>query len=109
MLSITHAIGSSRMPRSRRRTSTPQASWATPSMTKESPIVAISRVSSVWLTSGRSTKRSVTIPTATISAMVTGSAAQEGEPELHEADEAQHGEEHHRALREVEDRRGLVD
>ena len=49
-------------------------------MTKTSPIVAISSVSSLWLTSGRSTKRSVAMPTSTITPMATGSAAQNGNP-----------------------------
>ena len=59
VLSITQLIGSSRMPRSRPRTSTPHSSCATPSMTKVRPIVAMNSVSALWFTSGRSTKRSV--------------------------------------------------
>ena len=42
--------------------------------------MAISSVSSLWLTSGRSTKRSVAMPTSTIRPTVTGSAAQNGSP-----------------------------
>jgi hypothetical protein len=38
-----------------------------------------------------------------------GQRRPERQPELHEADKGQHREEHHRALREVEHRRGLVD
>ena len=42
--------------------------------------MAISSVFSFWLTSGRRTKRSVAMPTSTISPTVTGSAAQNGRP-----------------------------
>ena len=43
-------------------------------------MVAISKVSSLWPTKGRSTRRSVTTPTTTISATVTGRASQKFRP-----------------------------
>ena len=42
--------------------------------------MAISSVSSLWLTSGRRTNRSVAMPTRTMSPTATGSAAQNGRP-----------------------------
>jgi hypothetical protein len=80
VLSMIQLIGSSWIPRLRFRTSTPHMSCATPSMTNERPIVAINNVSSLWLTSGRSTKRSVAMPTSTITPIATGNAAQNGSP-----------------------------
>ena len=93
--SAIQAIGSSWMPRSRPRTFAPQIICARPSMKKASPIVAMNSVICGWLTSGRSTMRSVASPSSTITTSVSGSASQKLMPELLEADEGQRGEEHH--------------
>ena len=62
-----------------------------------------------WLTSGRSTTRSVAMP----SSHHHRERHDERQPEipaaLDQRHEGQRGEEHHRALREVEHARGLVD
>ncbi len=79
-------------------------------MKKARPMVAMNSVISGWLTSGRSTTRSMARPSSTITAIVTGSAEPQRQAEaVDEADEGQRGEEHHRALREVEHAGGLVD
>ena len=80
-----------------------------PSSTKVSPMVAMNSVICGWFTSGRSTRRSIAIPSTTI----TAQRDRDRDPEIHAAldqrHEGQRGEEHHRALREVEDAGGLVD
>ena len=73
------------------------------------PIVAMNSVICGWLTSGRSTTRSVTSPSTIITASVAGTASHGGQPVLQQSDVGERGEEHHRALREVEHARRLVD
>ena len=73
------------------------------------PMVAMNSVICGWLTSGRSTTRSITRPSTTITTSVAGTASQGDEPVLQQADVGQRREEHHRALREVEHARRLVD
>ena len=77
------------------------------------PSVAISSVMPSWLTSWRSTSRSISQATATITAIAATKAEQlaserfskPSQPGIHsrEARHRQRGEQHHRALREVED------
>ena len=97
------------MPRSRPRTLAPHIICARPSMKNDRPIVAMNSVICGWLTSGRSTKRSMASASRTIAASVAGSASQNGSPCSMQADERQRREEHHRALREIEHARRLVD
>ncbi len=62
-----------------------------------------------WLTSGRSTTRSIASPSTTITASVASAASHGEQPVLEQPDVGQRGEEHHRALREVEHAGRLVD
>jgi len=78
--SDTHSIGSSCNPMSSPRTFAPQAICASPSTRNARPIVAMNSVICGWLTSGRSTKRSVTSPSTTMTTSVTGSASQGDSP-----------------------------
>ena len=73
------------------------------------PIVAMNSEICGWLTSGRSTKRSISRPSTTITASVASEREPERQARARQADERQRGEEHHRALREVEHARRLVD
>ena len=74
-LSVSHWIGSSCSPRSSPRTLAPHIICANPSMKNVSPIVAMNSVICGWLTSGRSTTRSVTSPSTTIASNAPGSAS----------------------------------
>ena len=77
------------------------------------PSVAISSVMPSWLTSCRSTSRSISQATATITPIAHDEGEQVGEQlavearaasaSIGEARHRQRGEQHHRALREVED------
>ena len=109
VLSVTHWIGSSCRPSSRPRTLAPQMICTRPSMKNVRPIVAMNSVICGWLTSGRSTTRSVTRPSTTMTASASGIASQKLTGVLLQADERRGGEEHHRALREVEHAGRLVD
>jgi hypothetical protein len=51
-------------------------------MKKARPMVAMNRVISGWLTSGRSTTFSIARPSAIIASMVSGTATQTGTPNL---------------------------
>src|ERR1700723_2444307 len=69
-------IGVSTMPRSSSWTLAPIAIWDSPSITNESPSVAMNSVICGWLTSGRSTTRSTAVAIATMIASVSNAASQ---------------------------------
>src|SRR5713101_751697 len=68
------------MPTSSRLTLLPQSISPKPSRKKLSPIVAMNRMMCSWLTSGRSTSRSMAKASATITAVVRTSARATGTP-----------------------------
>ena len=73
-------------------------------------MVAMNNVMSCWFTSGRSTTRSVTKPSATIATIVTGIATQIEKPNFScSPTVVKRCEEHHGTLREVEHAGRLVD
>ena len=80
-------------------------------MKKVRPIVAMNSVICGWLTSGRSTTRSVSEAEHDHRrrASPANASHEVDSPMLEQADEGERGEEHHRALREVEHARRLVD
>jgi len=80
VVSVSHWIGSSCRPSSRPRTLAPHTSCARPSMKNARPIVAMNSVICGWLTSGRSTMRSVTSPSTIITTSVAGMASHGDRP-----------------------------
>ena len=78
--SDSHSIGTSGMPSSRPCGCEPQRICDSPSSTNVRPIVAMRSVIGGWLTSGRSTVRSITMPSSTIATRVTASASQMFQP-----------------------------
>ena len=73
------------------------------------PKVAMNRMMSGWLTSGRSTTRSTAKASTNITTMVSASATKAGTPSVVQADQRQRREHHHDALREIEHAGGLED
>ena len=73
------------------------------------PNVAINSMMSGWLTSGRSTNRSMPTARAYMIAIVASKAIHAGTPVLVQPHQRQRREHHHDALREIEDARGFVD
>ena len=80
VVSVIHCSGSSCRPSSRPRTLAPQVICARPSMKNVRPIVAMNSVICGWLTSGRSTTRSITSPSTIITTSVAGTASQGEKP-----------------------------
>ena len=78
--SLIHSKGSSWMPRSRLWGCEPHNSCDRPSSRKVSPIVAMNSVICGWLTSGRSTIRSVNRPRTIIAPSVASNASQKLRP-----------------------------
>ena len=73
------------------------------------PIVAMNRMMSGWLTSGRSTTRSIADRQQEHHAERQRQRQQRRHALLVQADQRQRREHDHDALREIEDARGLVD
>ena len=76
----SHSMGTSGMPSSSPCGCEPHRIWDTPSSTKVSPMVAMKSVMGGWLVSGRSTMRSVAMPSKTMRAAVAASASQKFHP-----------------------------
>ena len=93
------------MPMSSFLTLAPQSISPKPSRKKLSPMVAMNRMMCSWLTSGRSTTRSIAKASATITAIVSASASHTGTPRSMQPDQGERREQHHHALGEVEDAR----
>ena len=72
--------GASEMPRFSSCTCVPHTSCATPSITYDSPSVAMNSVMGGWLTRGRNTARSMASPSNNMSAKVSSSASGNGTP-----------------------------
>ncbi len=73
------------------------------------PNVAINSMMSGWLTSGRSTSRSMPSARTYMTAIVASKRDPRGNAFLVQPDQRQRREHHHDALREIEDARGFVD
>ena len=97
------------MPRSSRCTWVPQRSCAAPSMIQERPSVAMNSVIGERLTSGLQHRALDAEAEQRHRRQRRRQRGREGEAVLDQADEGQRREEHHRALREVQHARGLVD
>ncbi len=108
-VSRKYGSGSSGMPSLISCVSLPHRNGPRPSRKNASPIVAMNSEIGGWLTSGRSTKRSVTMPNTIMIDEREHQRDAERRTLREDADERQRREVHHRALREVEDARRLVD
>ena len=80
-----------------------------PTRNRVMPIVAMNRMMSGWLTSGRSTTRSMATASMNMTTQRQRQRKQRRHALLVQSDERQRREHDHDALGEIEDARGLVD